>query len=142
MCVDWAGGDVCGRVFASGARIWKDQGKGNARKGTKEGTCLLFDVGVETCREGSAREGTREGMCSPFDAAGNVCRGGEVKVFANVSAGADTKANTSGRFECPSSLLERLQRRVALEALGERRSSLGSEAVGTETAGVGTKGGW
>ena len=35
-------------------------------------------------------------MCSPFDAAGNVCRGGEVKVFANVSAGADTKASTLG----------------------------------------------
>ena len=36
-------------------------------------------------------------------------------------------------FECPSSLLERLQRRVALEALGERGSSFGTEAVVLET---------
>ena len=47
-----------------------------------------------------------------------------------------------GPFKCPSSLLERLQRRVALEALGERDSFFGTEAVVEETAGVGTKGGW
>ena len=54
-------------------------------------------------------------------------------VFANVSAGADTKANTPGRFECPSSLLERLQRRVALESLGERYGALVFDPVVGET---------
>ena len=54
-----------------------------------------------------------------------------------------TQRRTLGRwFECPSSLLERLQRRIALEALCERRSSLGSEVVATETAGVASRGGW
>ena len=52
------------------------------------------------------------------------------------------KQTLGGWFECPSSLLERLQRRVALEALGERSSSFGTEVVEPETAGVGTKGGW
>ena len=45
-------------------------------------------------------------------------------------------------FECPSSLLEQLQGRIALETLCERRSSLGSEVVVTETAEVGCRGGW
>ena len=54
-----------------------------------------------------------------------------------------TQRQTLGRwFECPSSLLQRLQRRIALEALCERRSSLGSDFVVTETAGVGFGGGW
>ena len=45
-----------------------------------------------------------------------------------------TQKQTLGRwFECPSSLLERLQRRVALEALGERGSSFGTEVVELET---------
>ena len=47
--------------------------------------------------------------------------------------GADTKANAWGRFEPPSSILERLQRQVALEALSERCSSFGAEAVVLET---------
>ena len=34
----------------------------------------------------------------------------------------------------PSGLLQRLQRRVALEALGESDSSLGAEAVASQTA--------
>ena len=55
------------------------------------------------------------------------------KVFANVSAGADTKANTRELVRARSSQLERLQRRVALEALGERGSSFGTEAVFIET---------
>ena len=45
-----------------------------------------------------------------------------------------TQKRTLGRrFECPSSLLERLQGRIALEALGERGSSFGTEAVVLET---------
>ena len=53
-----------------------------------------------------------------------------------------TQKQTLRRWlECPSSLLERLQRRVAFEALGERGSSLGTEVVDPETAGVGSRGG-
>ena len=52
-----------------------------------------FSTWVETCREENAREGTKEGTCSPFDAGGNECW---EKVFANVSAGADTKPNALG----------------------------------------------
>ena len=44
------------------------------------------------------------------------------------------KANELGRwFEWPSSLLERLQRRVALESLGERYGALVSDLVVVET---------
>ena len=44
-----------------------------------------------------------------------------------------TQKQTLGRwFECPSSLLERLQGRIALEALGERRGALVSDAVASE----------
>ena len=47
--------------------------------------------------------------------------------------GALTQKQTLGRwFECPSSLLERLQGRIALEALGERRGALVSDAVASE----------
>ena len=45
-----------------------------------------------------------------------------------------TQKQTLGRwFECPSSLLERLQRRVALESLGERYGALVSDLVALET---------
>ena len=45
-----------------------------------------------------------------------------------------TQKQTLGRwFECPSSLLERLQRRVALESLGERYGALVSDPVPVET---------
>ena len=63
-------------------------------KGTREGTCSLSDAGgnvqgKEMLGKGQRKEHarllTRVGMC-----AGK-------KVFANVSAGADTKANTTGR---------------------------------------------
>jgi hypothetical protein len=52
------------------------------------------------------------------------------------------KQTLRSRFESPSSLLERLQRGVAFEALGERGSSFGTKIVATETAGVRTKGRW
>ena len=90
--VEWAGGDVWTCVCERGS-VLEGPGKEVLGKGTKEGTCSLFDASGKHAREGNAREGTKEGTCSPFDAGGNVC--GE-KVFANVSAGADTKANTLG----------------------------------------------
>ena len=47
---------------------------------------------------------------------------------------ARTQKQTLGRwFECPSSLLERLQHRVALESLGERYGALVSDLVVSET---------
>ena len=45
MCVDWAGGDACVRVFASGTRFLEGPGKEMLGKGTKEGTCSLSDAG-------------------------------------------------------------------------------------------------
>ena len=51
--------------------------------------------------------------------------------------GADRKANTWGLVRAPSGLLQRLQRRVALEALGESGASLGAEAVEAQTASMG-----
>ena len=70
-------------------------------------------------------------------------RGWVPKVGGELCQRALTQKQTLGRwFECPSSLLERLQGRIALDALGERGSSLGTETVELETAGVGTKGGW
>ena len=47
-----------------------------------------------------------------------------------MSAGADRKANIRGLVREAGGLLERLQRGVALETLGESESSLGAEAVG------------
>ena len=45
LCVDWAGGDACVRVFASGTRFLEGPGKEMLGKGTKEGTCSLSDAG-------------------------------------------------------------------------------------------------
>ena len=56
--------------------------------------------------------------------------------------GADTKANTRELVREVGSLLERLQRRVALEALCDRGSSFGTETVELETARVGFGGEW
>ena len=44
------------------------------------------------------------------------------------------KQTLGGSGSVPSGLLQRLQRRVALEALGESGSSLGAEAVASQTA--------
>ena len=46
-----------------------------------------------------------------------------------------------GSGSAPSGLLQRLQRRVALEALGESGSSLGAEVVGRDTASTGAEAG-
>ena len=54
-----------------------------------------------------------------------------------MSAGADTKANTLELVRVPSSLLQRFQRGVALEALRESGSSFRAEAVARETASMG-----
>ena len=52
-----------------------------------------------------------------------------------------TQKQTLRRWlECPSSLLERLQRRVAFEALGERSSSFCAEIVVRETVRKGWNG--
>ena len=56
--------------------------------------------------------------------------------------GADTKANTRELVREVGGLLERLQRRVALETLCNRSCSFGTEPVVFETAGVGFGGEW
>ena len=56
--------------------------------------------------------------------------------------GADTKANTRELVREVGSLLERLQRRVALETLCDRGSSFGTELVESKTAWVGFGGEW
>ena len=53
--------------------------------------------------------------------------------------GADRKVNTGGLIRAPSGLLQRLQRRVALEALGESGASLGAKAVARDTASMGAE---
>ena len=53
--------------------------------------------------------------------------------------GADTKANTQESVRAPGGLLERLQRGVALEALGESSSSFGTESVVSKTVSTGTE---
>ena len=63
----------------------------------------------------------------------NTAKGG----VCGVSAGADTKANTLELVRAPSSLLQRLQRGVALESLGESGSSFRAESVFRETASMG-----
>jgi len=59
-----------------------------------------------------------------------------------VSMGADTNANSLELVREAGGLLERLQRRVALETLCKRGSSFRTELVAPETAGVGFGGGW
>ena len=58
-------------------------------------------------------------------------------MFAFVSA-LTQKANTGGGSRA-GGLLQRLQRRVALEALGESGASLGAEAVVAQTASIGAE---
>ena len=53
--------------------------------------------------------------------------------------GADTKANTRELVRSPGGLLQRVQRRVTLEALRESGSSFGTETVVLETARTGTE---
>ena len=56
--------------------------------------------------------------------------------------GADTNANTRELVREVGGLLERLQRRVALETLRNRGSSFGTKLVALKTAGVGFGGEW
>ena len=53
--------------------------------------------------------------------------------------GADTKANARGLVREVGGLLERLQRRVALEALSESGASLGAKGVVAQTASMGAE---
>ena len=62
-------------------------------------------------------------------------------VSIGVSMGVDTKANTREPVRAPGGLLERLQCRVALDALGESGSSFGTEIVLLETASTGAEAG-
>ena len=57
-----------------------------------------------------------------------------MEVIANVSAGADRKANTREPIRAPSGLLQRYQRRVTLEALRKSSSSFWTELVLGKTA--------
>ena len=59
-----------------------------------------------------------------------------------MATGADTKANTRELVREVGGLLERLQRRVALEALCDCGSSFGAELVDSKTAWVGFGGEW
>ena len=87
---------------------------------SKRGGALVSDVvGPETASEGWRGDGERVSM----------------------STGADTKANTRDLVRAPGSLLERLQRVVALEALGESSSSLGTEVVVLQPASTGAEAG-
>ena len=61
------------------------------------------------------------------------------EVGLRVSMGADTKANTRELVRAPGGPLERLQRGVALQALRNRSSSLGTEVVVRETASMGAE---
>ena len=89
--------------------------------GSECGGALVSDVvAVETAKHGRGPGGERPGM----------------------SMGADTKANPRELVREVGGLLERLQRRVALETLCKRGSSCGTELVALETAGVGLRGGW
>ena len=54
--------------------------------------------------------------------------------------GADRKVNTWELFRAPSGRLQRLQRRVALEALSEFGSSFGTKVVALQTASMGEAG--
>ena len=56
--------------------------------------------------------------------------------------GADGKADTRELVRETGGLLERLQRRVAVETLCNRGSSFGTELVVPKTAGVGFGGEW
>ena len=51
--------------------------------------------------------------------------------------GADTKSNTLGLVRVPSSLLQRSQRGITLQSLGENGSSFRAQPVFRETASMG-----
>ena len=59
----------------------------------------------------------------------------------SVSMGAAVKANTRELVQAAGGLLERLQRDVALDALSESSSSLGTEPVALQTASTGAEAG-
>jgi hypothetical protein len=67
-------------------------------------------------------------------------RSGDGERVASVSMGTDRKANTWELVRAPSGRLQRLQRRVALEALSEFGSSFGTKVVALQTASMGEAG--
>jgi len=107
--------------------------KGCVRKGTKEGMCSQRDNGRNVFGKGHKKG------CVPFLMRAGTCKGTQGKVFANMSAGIDTKANTLELVRVPSSLLQRLQCGVALESLCDRGCSFGTEPVVLKTAAGGVR---
>ena len=90
------------------------------KNGSERGGALVLDVVPrKTAGEGRSEDGER----------------------AAVSRGADRKVNTRGLVQVPSGTPQRLQRRVALEALGESGASLRAESVLAQTASMGARGG-
>ena len=73
------------------------------------------------------------------DEAAELVAAQTVKVGVAVSTGVDTKANAWEPVQSPGGLLQRVQRRVTLEALRESGSSLGTEIVARDTARTGTE---
>ena len=83
-------------------------------------------------------KGHRKG-CVPFLMRVGTCKGTEGKVFANMSAGADRKANTRESLRATGGVHKRWQRGVALQALGESGCSLGAKFIPRETASTGAE---
>ena len=91
----------------------------------------------KVCREqGRLGTGPKRETCSLVDASRNVLRTCKRK-------GGSVRKCVSGRqlVRAPGGLLERLQRGVALEALGESGSSFWADAVVSQTASTGEKAG-
>ena len=96
--------------------------------------CVCGSVAV-VVGAGGGSERAKEGVCSLIVARENVDKEG--RESAKVSMGADRKANTWELVRALSGLLQRLQRRVALESLGESGSSFRAESVFRETVSMG-----
>ena len=81
---------------------------------------------------GRKEKGLRHEMRSRVDASKNMLSREEV--FENVSTGADRKASTRELVRARGGLLERLQRRVILEALRKSGSPFRTEVVESQAA--------
>ena len=89
-------------------------------------------------KPGVTIDGARGGgvlVCVRARARARAC----VRACVRVSTGAGTKANTLELVREAGGLLERSQRRIALQSLGERSSSFAPELVALQTASTGVK---
>ena len=66
-------------------------------------------------------------------------RSGDGERVASMSTGADRRGTQSAEVRAAGGVLERLQRGVALEALGESGCSFGTEVVPNEAASTGAE---